>query len=160
MLLDGLVACVTGGAQGIGLAIARRQTHWLTTARYAWTFGCALLITHIYCAFRYYHGWSHTMAYLETARRTKEVMNLNWGGGLFVNYLFALAWLVDVLWWWTARETYETRPCWLTTICHAFFIFMVFNATVVFGLGPIRWLGITICAGLGVLWWITRQCRS
>jgi hypothetical protein len=100
------------------------------------------------------------MAYLETARRTKEVVNLNWGGGLFVNYLFALAWLSDVLWWWIARETYEKRPCWLTTIYHAFFIFMVFNATVVFASGPVRWLGIAICAGLGVLWWIPLQARG
>jgi hypothetical protein len=40
-----------------------------------------------------------------------------------------------------------------------FFFFMVFNGTIVFGKGPVRWLGAVVCAGLALLWWKTRRCQ-
>ncbi len=159
-LLTKLTIWLALGGYAVGAAellIAGREPRWRNNARWAWTFGCALLLAHIYCAFRYYHHWSHTAAYLETARQTREVMNFNWGGGIFVNYLFAVAWCGDVLWWWLGRESYERRSHLLTAAWHAFFAFMIFNGAVVFVSGPARYAGLALCAGLGILWWITKS---
>ena len=148
---------VAGYTMGLaGLLVAGHDPRWRSRARWAWTFGCALLLAHIFCAFRYYHHWSHTAAYLETARQTNEVVKLNWGGGIFVNYLFAAAWVGDVLWWWLGRESYERRSRLLTSLWHGFFAFMIFNGTVVFASGGARRVGLALCLGLGLLWWITR----
>ena len=45
----------------------------------------------------------------------------------------------------------------LTAVWQGFFFFMVLNGTIVFGKGPVRWLGVLICAGLAVLWWKVRR---
>lgn len=147
-----------GYAAGAALLIlARDRTHWLARARWAWTFGCALFLAHVVCAFAFFHDWSHTAAYRETARQTAEMTGLHWGGGLFLNYFFALAWLADVLWWWLAPASFARRSPRLTAVWHGFFFFMVFNGTVVFGKGPVRWFGAVICAILAALWGMTRR---
>ena len=134
------------------LLLARNRPCWLAFARWAWTFGCAFFIAHVVCAFGFYHHWSHTAAYRETARQTGEMTGFHWGGGIFLNYLFAAAWLADVLWWWLVPENFARRSPRLTIVWHGFFFFMVLNGTVVFGSGPVRWLGALICAGLAGLW--------
>ena len=149
-----LCAYATGVAM---LLLANRRPHWLARARWAWTLGCAFFLAHVVCAFVFFHGWSHDAAYRETARQTAELTGLRWGGGLFLNYLFALAWLADVLWWWLAPASFARRSPRLTAVWQGFFFFMVFNGTIVFGKGPVRWLGAAICAGLAALWWITRR---
>lgn len=144
-----LCAYATGAAT---LLLARSRPRWLACARRAWTFGCVFFLAHVACAFSYYHGWSHAAAYRETARQTAEVTGLYWGGGVFINYLFALAWLAEVVWWWTAPRSFARRSRWVTITSHGFFLFMIFNGTVIFGKGPVRWLGLSICLILGVLW--------
>ena len=54
------------------------------------TAGCAVFITHVASAFAFYHHWSHSAAYEGTARQTAQLTGWNWGGGLYVNYLFGL----------------------------------------------------------------------
>ena len=97
------------------------------------------------------------MAYRDTARQTKELLGLDWGGGLYVNYFFTLAWVIDVLWRWGNLEGYRQRPRWLKVAWHAFFFIMVVNSTVVFGAGLVRWLGLAACLSLAVVWWASRQ---
>ena len=142
------------------LLLARRRPRWLVCARWAWTLGCAFFLAHVACAFSYYHHWSHADAYRETARQTGEMTGFHWGGGIFFNYLVAVAWLADVLWWWLAPESFARRSPRLATVWHAFFLFMVFNGTVVFGIGPVRWLGAVICAGLAGLWLWSRNAGA
>ncbi len=139
---------------------AQGRAHRLSRARWAWTFGCAFFLAHVTCAFTYYHGWSHAAAYQETERQTAELTGLHWGGGIFLNYLFAAAWLADALWWWLAPVKFARRSPRLTAAWQGFFFFMVFNGTIVFGKGPVRWLGIVICAGLAALWWNARRHRN
>ena len=141
------------------LLAARGRAHWPARARWAWTFGCAFFLAHVGCAFAFFHGWSHTAAYRETARQTAELTGLHWGGGLFLNYIFALAWIADTMWWWLAPANFARRPPWLTAAWQGFLFFMVFNGTVVFGNGPVRWFGAAICAGLATLWWVTRRAK-
>jgi len=150
-----------GYALGAAMLLrAGKGARWRAGARWAWTFGCAFFLAHILCAFGFFHGWSHDAAYRETARQTAEMTGIHWGGGLFLNYLFALAWLADTLWWWLAPASFARRPPRLTAAWQGFFFFMVFNGTIVFGKGPVRWLGAAICAVLAVLWWMTRRRRA
>jgi len=147
-----------GYAAGAGtLLLARRRPRWMAGARLAWTLGCAFFLAHVASAFTYFHHWSHEAAYRETALETSELTGLNWGGGIYLNYLFTLAWLADVGWWWLAPKSYAARSSGITASLHGFFFFMVFNGTVVFGDGPVRWFGVLICGGLNVLWWHARQ---
>jgi hypothetical protein len=139
------------------LLLAQHRPRWLNAARSAWTCACVFLLLHVGFAFHYYHGWSHAAAYRDTASQTADVTGINWGGGIYLNYLLAVAWVADVLYWWLAPQRYEQRSSHVTAVWHGFVFFMVFNGSVIFGTGPVRWFGILISTGLIVLWW---QCRK
>ena len=152
---------LSGYAAGAAiLLLAQNLPRWSARARLAWTFGCAFFLGHVVCAFAFFHGWSHDAAYRETARQTAEMTGVRWGGGLFLNYLFAAGWLADVLWWRVSPAGFARRSQRLTSVWRGFFFFMVFNGTIVFGKGPVRWLGATICGGLAAAWWMTRRHRT
>ncbi len=123
------------------------------SARLIWSLACLLYLVHVACAFHFYHHWSHSAAYEDTARRTAELLGASWGGGLYLNYIFTVAWMMDVIWWWRGFALYRSRPQWMHTSVHTFFAFMFFNATVVFATGPVRWLGLVATATLGFIWW-------
>ena len=129
--------------------------------RLAWTIGCAALLAHFICAFQFVHAWSHTLAYGDTARQTAEVFGIDWGGGVFINYAVALLWAGDVVWWWIAGlSSYRRRPWLLTLIWHGFLIFIIFNATVVFGHGLTRGLGLIVSLVIVLSWIISNRRRS
>ena len=139
-------------------ATNRNADKWV---RLAWTSGCAALIAHLVCAFHFYHAWSQQSAYLDTARQTYEVVGLNWGGGLFINYALALLWTADVTWWWFAGVYAYRRRSWLLTMLwHGFLIFIIFNATVVFKHGPTRWIGALVSLTLCWSWIVINRQRS
>jgi len=131
----------------LGARPAPRLRQW------AWTLGCLFYLAHVAAAFHFYHHWSHAAAYQHTARRTAEVMGLDWGGGLYWNYAFTLVWLGDVIWTWFGLRW----PPWAGAAVPGFLAFMAFNATVVFGTGPIRWLGLAGTVLLGAIHWRRRQ---
>jgi hypothetical protein len=112
---------------------------WDAVARIFWTTGCVAMLAHIASAFHFYHHWSHTAAYAETARQTGKIYGLSWGGGLFVNYLLIIGWILDVIWWWRGLEIYRNRSRIFSIIWHVFLFFIFFNATVVFESGFLRW---------------------
>ena len=155
-------AALLGYALGAaGLLAARQQPQWSRLARLAWTVGCLAYLGHVCSAFQFYHGWSHGAAFEETARQTRETVGWEVGQGLFVSYFFTLAWLADVTWWWLAgAESYTRRTRAITAALHAFFFFIVFNATVVFESGAARWFGLALCGGLTALWWCTSKSRA
>lgn len=119
-------------------------------AQTAWTLGCLLYLAHVACAFHFYHAWSQTAAYQRTAEQTALVTGWNWGGGLYFNYAFTAVWLADAIWWW--RRGDRRNNAWLEIAVQAFLWLMVFNATVVFGHGVIRWFGLAGCGILAALW--------
>ena len=143
-------------AYAVGWAIfatSRTRADLDKWTRLAWTIGCTALLAHLISAFQFYHAWSHASAYSDTARQTAEVIRINWGGGLFINYAVAILWSADVAWWWFAGvSSYRRRPWLLTLIWHGFLIFIIFNATVVFKDGLTRWIGLLICLSLIVSW--------
>jgi len=109
-------------------------------ARIFWTAGCIALIAHATSAFHFHHHWSHRDAYNETARQTTKVFGLNWGGGIFINYILIIGWIVDVIWWWRGLTIYRNRSKIFSIVWHVFLFFIFFNATVVFKDGILRWL--------------------
>src|SRR5262245_24460217 len=90
-------------------------------ARRAWTAGCLAYLVHVGCAFHFYHHWSHWAAYDATARDTANRVGLESGAGLYVNYLFTILWVGDVIWWWLGLEAYQRRPRWLNVTWLVFF---------------------------------------
>lgn len=155
------IAILAYAAGSVVFALSRRRLEWDSATRVIWTIGCLSLFAHFVCAYHFYHGWSHDSAYLDTARQTKEVIGLNWGGGLFINYAFLTIWIVDIAWWWLGGvRSYRTRPWALVLAWHCFLIFIIFNATVVFKHGMVRWVGLAISICLCVAWIVIARGRS
>jgi len=142
---------VAGEMVWAGRGEMRAAAFWLNSS------GCAAFLAHVACAFHFYHAWSHSAAYADTARRTAELSGWTWGGGLYLNYLFALVWTGGVFWSWTNPIGYLHRPSWLIWSVRAFFWFMILNGTVVFARGPVRWFGLILCLTLAGCWWPRRK---
>jgi hypothetical protein len=115
-----------------------------------WTLGCLLLWAHVACAFSFYHHWSHDDAYLRTARETANTVGINWGGGIYFNYLFLILWAFHVAWWWSSPASYRARSRVYAVWLDVYLAFIAFNATVVFGHGAVRYFGIAATIGIAV----------
>jgi hypothetical protein len=114
-------------------------------ARLAWTLGCIAYLVHVATAFDQVHRWSHAAAF-------EHVQSVSgFGPGIFVSYFFSLLWLIDVVWWWFDADGYEGRSKWLDRGLHGFMAFVVFNGTVVYETGFIRWAGLALFAILALL---------
>src|SRR5262245_46896188 len=141
------------GSLGCLLAVPRVGHGLRRAARWSYTLGCMAYLAHVAAAFHFAHDWSYARAYEHTAERTEEVIGWRWGGGLYVNYLFTLLWAADVAWWWASPASYRARPVQVAAALHAFMLFLAFNATVVFGVGVIRWWGLAATFALAAAWW-------
>jgi hypothetical protein len=128
-----------------GLAVGALLLRRREFARAAWTWGCVAFLVHVVTALDRVHGWSHSAA----VQHVHDVSGF--GPGLFVSYFFTLLWTVDAAWWQLAPCSYDRRPAWLDRSIHLFMAFIVFNGTVVYETGLIRWAGIGLFLVLGVL---------
>lgn len=131
-----------------GGALGRRQrAAW---ARSLWLAGVVLLAIHIAIAMATAHGWSHAAAAAATARATNATFGVDWGGGVYLNYLFLAVWAADTAWW------HAPRPPALTWTLRIFYFVMLINAAVIFAAGYRRLLGLAVVATL--LWsWRPQQ---
>ncbi len=106
--------------------------------RVLWSAACAANLVHLATALLWFHGGSHRAAWEHTAQRTAEVVGVETGLGLGVNYVFAALWTLDVVRQRSGRDT--TAP--LRRRFHAFVqifaAFMYFQAAVVFASVPLR----------------------
>lgn len=123
------------------------------TARWLNGFGVAAFVGHVACAFHFHHQWSHAVAYADTARQTVDFTGWNWGGGLYLNYLFMIVWLGELTWSSLGPMTYAGRRSWIGWAARGFFMFMIFNGAFVFARHPMRWFGLVLCVLLAVTWW-------
>jgi len=114
-------------------------------ARWCWSLAWAAYLVHLALAFHFAHHWSHADAMEHTERRS------GFGPGIFLSHLFTLAWTADVLGWWLRPAGHATRPRWLDWALHGFMAFIIFNATVVYEDGPIRWAGLLLFAELAAV---------
>lgn len=127
--------------------------------RAAWTVGAMAALGHAAAAFHFRHGWSQQTALVETARQTAALTGLDWGGGLYVNYLFLAVWTADAGWWWLTPETFDARPKALDRTLRAFFLFMFLNGAVVFAKGPTRFVGTAAVLAVLLAWYRARSAR-
>jgi hypothetical protein len=96
--------------------------------------------------FHHYHHWSHA----DAVEHTEAVSGF--GRGIYVSHLFTLVWTADVLSWWLQSARRALRPSWIDWLLHGFMAFVIFNATVIYETGPIRWAGLTLFTGLAGVW--------
>ena len=97
-------------------------------------------------AFHFYHHWSHAAAVRHVHERS------GFGEGIYVSHAFTLLWTLDVAFWWLPAMSYAVRSPWIDWSLHGFMAFIVFNSTVVYEQGFIRWAGVILFVVLGVLW--------
>jgi hypothetical protein len=139
---------------------ARGEARDPIVSRLLWVLGCAFFLAHILAAFHFYHHWSHAAAAQDTQRETIERLRVNFRGGVYFNYLFALIWLVDIFAGNFKRGfLHERNRVWFLVL-HGFFVFMIFNATVVFGRGWARPAGGVLCLIVLAALWLSRQARA
>ena len=116
------------------------------TARWCWTLAWGTYLVHLYMAFARYHHWSHA----DAVAHTQEVSGF--GAGIWMSHLFTIVWSVDVASWWVKSERHAARSSWIDRFLHGFMCFIIFNATVIYEQGPIRWAGIILFTELAAVW--------
>ena len=126
-----------------------RRRRWSAPLSFA---GLALLIIHIALAYGVRHGWSHDAAVLATAQQTEAVYGLDWGGGIYINYLFAAVWGIDAWQRWASPAAAAARRPALQWGLRAFYGVIIVNGAVIFVPGPRRWLGIAVVLALIWIW--------
>lgn len=122
--------------------------------RWAWWLfagGLVLAIAHTLIAFAVVHHWSHADAVIATARQTGEIYGVAFGAGVYVNYVFLGVWLADA-WWWRAAAPGRARPIAVVRALRAFYVIIIFNATVVAAAGYRRALGLLLVSWLARVW--------
>lgn len=117
-----------------------------------WLLGAGLCTLHIALAFAARHDWSHASAVRETARQTAAVYGVNWGGGVYVNYVFLIAWWIEALWWRRSPADYFGRRPTITWALRAFYMVIIVNAVVVFASVERRALGAVLVGALAWVW--------
>ena len=120
--------------------------------RELWIAGAVALLTHVLVAFHFEHAWSHEAAYEHTREQTAATVGLNWGGGLYFNYLTVVVWLADAAM--LSRVNLQGQRQKPSQAVDWFVAFMMVNATVVFG--PWNWRPLGVAA---VLWLLIRFRR-
>lgn len=114
-------------------------------ARWCWTLAWLTYLVHLAMAFHHYHHWSHA----DAMEHTRQVSGA--GEGIFMSHLFTVVWTLDVLTWWLRPARYALRSPWIGRLLHAFMLFIIFNATVVYETGLIRWCGLLLFAELAAV---------
>lgn len=115
--------------------------------------GFAAFLAHVALAFHFYHHWSHAAAYADTARQTKHYFGLDWGGGLFFNYLFLLFWAGQAVSSWTSAVEVPRKIGPLGWLMRGFVLLMTLNGAVIFAHGTVRWFGLLLNLILIGCWW-------
>ena len=103
------------------------------------------------------HHWSQAAAVAATAARTRELFGWEFGAGVWANYLFALIWIADGLWWCVWPASYRRRSVWIVCGGHGFLAMIVVSGAIVFEAGPTRYVAI---AAAGVIGWIAYWARN
>ena len=114
--------------------------------------GLLFCLVHIAIAMGSVHGWSHAAAMAATAAQTKATFGLDYGGGVFVNYAFVLAWGLDAAFWYPSTESASRVAGTLRWLLRIFYAIVLLNAAVIFAGGARRVLGLAIVIWLVWIW--------
>ena len=132
----------------------RPRASW---ARPVWILGSICYVCHVISAFSLHHHWSHSAAYVYTAATTNDLVGINSGLGLWVNYVFTAVWVGEGL---LPRRWSLPVDRRLNLIVRSVFLFMIINGAVVFVAGPQRWFGLLLVVGLFIIWWDDTETSS
>lgn len=132
--------CYPAGPLGIALSTTPGQR----VMRLVWTLGAAAFLVHVISSFHLFYNWSHAVAVSETARQVAELTGRRFGAGIYLNYAFTAIWVFDAAWWWFDAAGYRQRSWIGVLLAHGFFLFMIFNGTVVFEDGAVRVMGLVV----------------
>lgn len=129
--------------------------------RNLWTVGCLFLWAHAICAFHFHHRWSHADAVQLTAEETQAVIGFAYGNGIWFSYLLLVIWLFDVVQLWrrdsSADATRSGLWNYFSYAVHAYAFFILFNGTVVFKEGVVRWGGVVCTLWIARMAWRFRK---
>jgi hypothetical protein len=143
------LACFVAAQAGFRRASGGRSATW---ALPAYWIGFALALAHFLAAFHWHYGWSHDRAVAATAEQTARVFGVNWGGGVWVNYAFLAAWLIDAV----VRTTRPARgvatPSAGTWALRAFYLIVIANGAITFARWPMNLVGVALVAALIWSW--------
>jgi hypothetical protein len=146
-------------AWAIGEVLKRRSARLDRLSRVVWTLGVALSVVHVVVAFHFVYRWDHEAAVAATVQQSVDRFGVAWRGGIYVNYVFVILWLVDVCWWWTAPGSYQSRPLALERARFLVFLFMFVNGAIVFASGAGRVVG-GISVGLALVGYLMPRMGS
>lgn len=128
------------------------RANWYPLARRAYALGWLLYVLHVVAAFHFRHGWSHAAATENVSAQSLATAGVDSGFGIWLNHLFTLVWTMDLADWWLRGDAaHAGRPRFAAIGIHAFMLFIVVNASIVFPAGPTRVAGIAIAAVLVLL---------
>jgi len=130
--------------------------------RWAWRAslaGLTLATVHVVIALGHVHGWSHGASVAATARQTRAIFGLDWGGGVYVNYAFLLVWALEL---WRRRRALSppnpgTLGPWVRGTLRVAAFVILFNAAIVFAVGWRRALGAALMIVLLWAWVLPRR---
>jgi hypothetical protein len=135
-----------------GLRTIARGDHGGGCSWWLWTGGGLLCVLHMIAALGVRHGWNHDAAVRATATQAESVYGVAWGGGVYVNYVFAAMWLGEAIWWRTNVRSFVRRSRAVTLLVRAFYLLILTNAAIVFA-PPVRRLwGVAMIAALMWVW--------
>ncbi len=118
-----------------------------------WRVGWLALLLHEAAAFWLVHDGSHGRAVADTARQVAAVTGREFGGALYANHVFTVAWTVVAL-------MGSRCPSGGLRVWSAVFLFFAFNGAVVFARGWGRLLGLALFgAWLAHRLWARRVAR-
>ena len=114
--------------------------------------GFVLAVVHILIAMGAVHGWSHASALAATAAQTNAFFGLDWGGGVYVNYLFIAVWAGELIVWTTRPDRYAAWSGWSLWLVRGFYLIMIANAAIVFAAGWRPVVGALAVLALALIW--------
>lgn len=111
-------------------------------ARWFWTAAWGLLVVHVILAMSLMYNWSWAAAWADTARRTQQQVQLEFGAGVIINVLTLVIWGADLWAWWRVPAEQHPWPGWVRVWWHLGLCFIMYNAVAMFADSPFRWVGL------------------
>ena len=108
----------------------------------SWFIGAVLSLCHSAGALATFHQGSQSLAFQATEEQTKELLGIQIGAGLFVNYAFVLVWIADACIRLFIPARYCQFPAAYALSVQSFLVFIAINGAIVFQQGWTRWIGI------------------
>ena len=114
--------------------------------------GAVLCVVHMLIAMQVFHAWDHRAAVAATAIQTAQIYGVNWGGGVYVNYVFAGVWTADALQRVISPASFARRSRALVWTLRAFYFLIIVNGAVIFATPGRRWMGVGVIGALLLVW--------